>query len=469
MVQIKINGIDRTNYISWQSLTIENILTKQVDTCSFTIENYEGKIYKPQVEDEVQVFKDDTKIFAGNIKRISEKAKGRILIYQIECADYTRLLDKMKAAVVYENKTVNEIIADLRDRYFTDFTINGIDCEIEIPYIVFNYEIISQCFDRLSELTGYDWYVDYDKDIHFFLKGSNPAPFNLDDENGKYVFNSLNLQRDTSQIRNVVFVRGAEYLGELYTEKIVSTGTPTTYPLAYKYSGLTVKVGGTPYTVGIDYIDKEEDFDCLHNFQEKVIKFKETTKPSDGKVIEISGYPYVPVMVYRKDNDSVNTYGEYQYYQYDREIQDRVSAEKLGDSLLTAYKDPVINGSFQTYETGLRAGQDIIIQSDIRGLNETVLINRVRTKMITPTDLVYNIDFNSAKDSGIIEVLASLVLKRERLEYNKDEIVYKTFSFNDEQMSLADETAVFKNKYVLPFYVKNGNTPIAIVGFCQCS
>ncbi len=471
MITIKINNIDRTSYIAWQSLRIESILTNQVDTCFFTIENYEGKTYKPSLEDEIEIFQDGTKIFAGNIKRVSEGVRtNKILTYDIECADYTRLMDKKKVAVVYEDKTVNDIIADMRDKYFPDFTISNVNCTITIPYIVFNYEIPSKCLKRLVDLTGYDWYIDYDKDIHFFEIGSNPAPFNLDDENGKYVFNSLDLNKDTSQLRNSVFVRGAEYLGELYTEKIVSTGTPLAYPLAYKYSDLTVKVDGTPYTVGIDYIDEEEDFDCLHNFEEKVIKFKEATKPTDGKLIEISGYPYVPVMVCRRNTDSINTYGEYQHYEYNKEIQDKVSAEKFGDAMLATYKDPVIKGSFQTYETGLRAGQDITIQSTIRGINENVLIDRVRTKMLTPVDLIYEVSFVSTKNSGIIELLASLVLKRERLEYRKDEIVFKTFIFADEEMSLADETPVFKDRETGPWYVAGGvKTPVIRAGFFQAS
>lgn len=476
-ILIEINDIDKTSYVSWNSLSIENILTKQVDTCRFTIENYEGKVYKPSIEDDIKIYCDGTLIFGGNIKRITEKVRtDKILVFDIECADYTRLMDKKRVAIVYSGtpQTVNAIITDLRDKYFPDFTVANVACATTIDYIVFNYEIPSQCFNRLADLTGYDWYVDCNKDIHFFLKGSNPAPFNLDDTGAKYVFNSLNLNKDTSQIRNGIFVRGGEFLGDLYTENLVSSGTPLTYPLAYKYSTLTATISGTPYTVGIDNIDNADDYDCLHNFEEKIIRFKETTKPADKAPMVITGYPYVPVMVYRGDPTSKIAYGEFQHYQYEKGLQDRDSAEKFGDIMLEAYKNPIVKGTFKTYETGtpytIRSGQDITIQSTIRGIDENVLIDRVTAKMITPFDLIYEVSFVSTKNSGIIEILAGLLLKKQTAEFRTDEIVYKSWIFATEAIALVDSIPVFKDKETGPWYVSGGvGTPVMVAGFFQAS
>jgi len=174
-------------------------------------------------------------------------------------------------------------------------------------------------------------------------------------------------------------------------------------------------------------------------------------------------------MVYRSDNNSKATYGEFQHYVYDKGIQDQVSAQKFADAMLEAYKDPLIKGSFQTYETGLKAGQDITIQSTIRGINETVLINRVSMQMISPTELIYTINFTSSKDFGIIELLAELVLKKSTAEFRTDEIVYKTWIIPTEQMAWADSTPVFKDKYTGPWYVSGSTTPIGFCGFCQAS
>lgn len=468
---VKINDIDRTNYVGWKDLSVESILTRQVDTCSFTIESYIGKVYKPSNEDDVKIYRDGTLIFGGIIKRITETIRTKeLLIYKIECTDYTRLMDKKEAAVVYENKTVNYIIADLKNKYFPDFTVVNVNCTIVIPYIVFNYEIISRCFNRLADLTGYDWYIGYDKDVYFFLKGLNAAPFNLDDTGAKYIFNSLDVIRDTSQLRNVIFVRGGEFLGELYTQDLIGTGTPLVYSIAYKYKTLTLKVSGTPYTIGIDNIDDPNDYDCLHNFGEKILRFKDSTKPAKDVPIELKGYPYVPVVVFREDPTSKATYGEFQHYTYDKVIQDKVSAEKFGDAMLVAYKDPIVKGTFQTYETGLKAGQDITIQSTIRGINEIVLIDRIVTKMLTPFDLIYEVSFVSTKDSGIIELLANLVLEKQITEFGVDDVVHKAWAFITETIVLADSAITFKDKETGPWYVSGGvGTPVIVAGFFQAS
>ena len=177
----------------------------------------------------------------------------------------------------------------------------------------------------------------------------------------------------------------------------------------------------------------------------------------------------MPVSVYRSDPTSKALYGEFQHYEYNKGLQDKVSAEKFGDTMLGVYKNPIVKGTFQTYETGLRSGQDITIQSDIRGINETVLIDRVAMKMITPFDLIYEVSFVSTKDSGIVELLAELFLKKETAEYRTDEIVYKNWIFTTEQMAFTDSTPIFKDKYSLPWYVKDTATPIGICAFCQCS
>jgi hypothetical protein len=469
-VVIKINDVDKTEFVSWESLKINSILTNQVDSCNFTIQSYEGKSLSPEVEDDVKIYSDDTLIFGGNIKRIVEKIRtDELVLRDVECADYTRQMDKISVAFIYENETVNDIIADLKDKYFPDFTVNNVSCTVEIPYIMFNYENPSKCLGKLADLTGYDWYVDYEKDIHFFRRGSNPAPFNLTDESDNFIFNSLEFIEDSSQLKNAVYIRGAEFVAESYPQSIVSTGTPLVYQLGYKYSNLVVDIAGSPISVGIDNIDEEDDYPCFHNFQEKIIRFKDGTKPAEGELIGINGSPYVPITVFRTDNASIGDYGEFNYYEYNKDLQDKVSAEKFGDAILDTYKDPVKRGKFLTYDDGLKAGQDITIQSTIRGIDESVLIDRVTTRLTTPFNLVYEVSFVSTKEYGIVELLASLFLKRETAEYRTDETVYKVWIFDTEQMTLSDSTPVFKDEETGPWYVKNGNTPVGICGFCQCS
>ena len=471
-IVIKINGTDRTNYVNWQSLRIENVLTKQVDTCSFTITNYEGKIYKPTLEDDVQIFADGTKIFGGNVKKITERiVSDKLLVYDIDCVDYTRLMDKEKVAESYSNTSVEDIINDIKNYYFSDFTTNNVSCSTVINSVIFNYEIPSKCLERLAELAGYDWYVDYDKDIHFFQKGNEVAPFSLTDESANYIYNSLVFKRDTSQMKNSVYVRGGEYLGDTYTEYHTGDGTKKVFNLAYKYTNISVTVGGTAQTVGIDNVDSEDDYDCLYNYSEKVIRFKDSNVPSSGTAVNITGNPHVPIIINRKDVDSITTYGEFSSYTYDNRIKTRQEAIDYANALLALYASPQIVGAFQTYETGLRSGQQLTINSTIRGINETVLIDRVSMRMISPSDLIYNVHFVSTKDYGIIDILAGLMINQNKNSLNDIvEFVDREWTIPSETILLADSTPNFRDRETGPWYVGGGsNTPVGYCGFCQAS
>ena len=64
-------------------------------------------------------------------------------------------------------------------------------------------------------------------------------------------------------------------MGDERTDKIgVGDGETKTFKLPYRYDAEpVVEVNDAEKTVGIDYIDDEDDFDCLWNYQEKVIKW----------------------------------------------------------------------------------------------------------------------------------------------------------------------------------------------------
>ena len=67
-----IAGTDRANFIQWNSLLIENILTNQLDQCFFTIRNTESKTFIPSAGQEVIITLDGTRVFGGTIVRVNE-------------------------------------------------------------------------------------------------------------------------------------------------------------------------------------------------------------------------------------------------------------------------------------------------------------------------------------------------------------------------------------------------------------
>ena len=292
-ILIKINNVDKTDYVIPKSLKIRNILTKQTDTCSLIIRNYGAKIYSPDNEDELEIWNGSDKIFGGIITKIQQRMPSlKIVEYDISAIDYTRLADRKLIHESYSDKTINYIINDLNTNYLSGFTISNVNCDIEIDYITFNYETFSKCLEELADYTGYDWYIDYDKDIHFFSKERELSPFNLTDTNNNYILKSLRVKEDLSQLKNIVYVRGTRYLEEKWTEYQIGNGITEIFNIAYEspfpLSDISVKVNAVAQTVGIDWKDSPDDYDCLCNFNEKIIKFKNATIPANGVQVEIS-------------------------------------------------------------------------------------------------------------------------------------------------------------------------------------
>ena len=469
MISIFINGVDRTQYVKKNTISIESVLTKEVDRCNFTIINYGSKVYVPENEQEIIVYDDSDKIFAGIITRIEEVMDSfKILEYHIECSDYTRLADRRLVAEAYTSQTVEDIIQDIVGDYLTGFTYANVVCDITVDYIAFNYEPFSKCLQRLAELVGYDWYIDYDKDIHFFAKESNVAPFNLEDDNDTYVLNTLKIKRDSSQLRNVVYVRGAEYLADPITISLIADGEALTYPTSYKFTGISVTVDGVPQTVGIDNITDPTTVDVLYNFNEKILRFKTATKPAATKVIAISGTPYVPLIVEARDQPSIDQYGKFEFRIIDSSIKTKVAARDRGKADILSYGDTLNEGGFTTRKKGLRVGNYINIQSTVRGLDEDFVINRIAIKERNLEEFWYEVSIVTTKTYGVIEFLQKLLMADDRkIVIQEDEVVDRLWSASDSIPSFLETTITFDYESG-PWYVSPG-TPTGFVGFCEPS
>jgi hypothetical protein len=436
-IAITINGTDRTKYVQSDSLQIDNILTRQVDRCKFSVQKvYGGSIlnYTPSIGHEVIITRDGTKIFAGLITRITQKLNSqKILVYDLDMEDYTRLLDRKLVPDTYTDMTIDEIIASMIANYINvgdGITVNS-NCPITIDYIAFNYLPISKCLTQLADFANYDWYIDYDKVIQFFAKDALPAPVVLSDTNGSYLDNSLVIRRDNSQVRNVIYVRGGKYLGDTFTTEIEATGVDAIYPLGYKYQDLSVTLTGQPLSVGLDNLDLADDYDLLWNFQEKIIKFKDADIPSSGAVMRVGGRPYLPVRVKVRDEVSINSMataeggsGEYEFLIIDNTIESRQEARDRATAELNSYKQTLDEGSFRTYVDGFRAGQQLTINSTAHDINETFVVNRVTTKMWTADRFIYDIQLVTTKTFGIIEYLQQLLIdKTKEFKINENEII----------------------------------------------
>ena len=432
-ITVNINSIDRTNLILFPTLSVKQELSNKVDICNFTIRK--NDFYTPSYLDDVKVIDNGNTIFGGTILEFKEQTDSGAdtILFKIKATDYTFLMDRIQAAKTYEDKTINYIIDDLLTSYASDFNADNVESDFEVEKIVFNQVPISQCIKKLAAIVQYDWYIDEDKSVHFFPLAENPAPYNLTDTSGNYVYKSLKRKVNGSQLVNVVKVRGGTYEGSSYTDYITVKGDDTkSFQLPYKFHNLAIELDtGSGYvnkTVGIDFIDDFTSKNVLHNYQDMSIRFENAL--NDGDIIKYTGNPDIRVLAIAEDSDSKIAYGESQKLIRDTSIKSNTIARQRGNAELLAYANLLTDASFYTYNSGLRVGMNITLDSTIRNCDNSFLISSIQFKMIDPYNFGYNIQLITTKRHDLI-VLLSKILEPEPLETDESEVSEQIYAINE--------------------------------------
>ena len=461
-LEIQINSVDRTNRVQYQSLKISDQVNQRRDTCSFVIKKTKDQVFKPEVNQEVIVLDGTTRIFGGIITHVATRVESvDHLVFDVDCADFSHLLDRRVVNERYRNRTVQFILDDILTKYDTEgFTLNNVDGGQNINSVTFNRVHISEAIEKLAEMTGFSWYVDYHKDIHFFPKNGELAPYNLTDTSGNFIWESLSLDNDFSQLRNAVFVQGGEEQGNERTEEFTAEGDEderTYFRLAHKFAEKPdVRVGAVTQTVGIEFLDDDGNFDCMWSFQEKYIRFTDGNIPSVNDVVDVKGIPLFPIIVRVQSRTSIGQFGVYEFVIRDRSIQSRDEAKLRAQAELRAYQDGLIEGSFRTYEKGLRSGQRITINSPLRGINEDFVIQRVNFRMRTQEDGEWTVELATLRSVGVIAFLQNLLRDRGISEGESETLL--TFLQFDDQVNVSD-TLTLPSEVTSPPYMWMSDDP----------
>ena len=443
-ITVTIDSVDRTSSVAARSLKIVDNLNQQVDNLSFIVKKYGSLTYTPELGDVVVVTKDATTVFGGVIVKIGEVVSARNVIqYEVQCNDYSQFLRRQLVTERYTSQSVNAIIADIVTTYTSDgITDNDVDAPVVIDSISFNRLTVAECLQKLANALSYVWYVDASKSIHFFAKNTELAPFNLTDSSNNYIYDSLQITTDLTQVKNSVLVQGGEATSETTrTEYFSGDTTRTFFALANKFASVpTVTVGGVGKTVGTENIDDEASFQFMWNFNEKYIRSTTGNTPGSGtNNVVVTGYYLYPIVVQVPSPASITTYGTYEFAITDKSIVSQDEAINRALAELTAYQNELSEGSFSTYTDGLRSGQTITITSTQRNKNISVVIQSITASVHDATGDVfrYDVKFATLKTLGIIQYLQSQLLQKEII-VDDQETILSVKPFTDSDIILTD-------------------------------
>jgi len=438
MIVVKINSIDISNKIDWESFIIKSVINNHVDTCNFNIINPLTKSVTIGFDDDIEVYEGTDKIFAGKVLKTTEESNsgGADYVLSVEAVDHGYEADRDFYSGVFENETIADILSTVVSAVTSGFTTNNVKSTFIIEKIVFNQLPLSKIIQRLADILQYNWYWDVDKDLHFFDKEANSAPFGLTDTNGNYVYKSLIRQSDGSQVISVVKVRGGEYEGSTFTDSITVSGNDSkSFKLPYKMSNLTIKLNTVSQTVGIDFIDDFTSFDVLHNYQDQSFRFE--NELTAGDVIEFTGNPAIRVFAGAEDPVTKAEFGTIEKLIRDDSIRSNTVARQRAAAELYAFSSEIIDARFDTYTSGLRSGMSIVLESTKKNYDNKLLIKSISFIPKSPTEFKYSVECVSTKRFDLIDLLRKII-DPEPLDIDESEVAEELF-LASEQINIVEE------------------------------
>lgn len=381
-LQILINGIDRTNKVLWRTFSTQDEIDDTPNICGFEILKYDDS-YVPSNGDSLTVSFNGNVYFSGKIIQVENTGSRFIQKFKIKAKDNTILLDRILITGRYKDMTVKEIITAICSdtRFTTSITTNNVFCDLLIKTITFNAIPASKCIQKLAQQINYNWYIDENNDIHFFAKNSENAPFGISDTSENFIDESFSYKEDISQLKNVVTVRGGDQTSEVTkTTTVKGDGTTLNFQTGYKFEELPiVKKNGVNVNCGVEYIDKEENFDAFWSYGERKVRFKVAPLATD--TLTFTGYPLIPILVSVENAVSISQLGRAEYKIDNKSIRSIDEARQFAVSQLESFANSLYDLEFQTYEVGLRSGQTLSV--NVRGVVDSFIIQNIDMTLLS--------------------------------------------------------------------------------------
>ena len=427
---LAIGGVDKTGMFEFPSLSISDNLNHRND-CSFVLSDQTG-VYRPSVGQEVIITKDGTRIFAGSIDEWEEEdLPGQVVEGIIPCVDYNQIADRHLVARVYENQTLGAIVADMvtQDLAGEGITTTNVQSGPIIAKAAFNYRTVAEAFNELSQLTGYDWYIDYYKDLHFFSRETNTAPFSITD--ASYNYRNMKVRYTREQYRNRQYIRAGHDITDARTEEFKGDGKTKTFPLSFPVAKVpsAITVNGASKSVGIKGVDTGKDW-YWNKGEREIVQDDAAAALISTDTLAVTYQGLYPIIISSQDDTEIAARasteggtGLYEDVEEDTNIDSRDLATSKAEALLRRFGRIPRIITFETDTGGLRAGQLISITNARRNLSGNFLIESV-TARADQLDLVYTVKaLDGEALGGWVEFFQKLAQSTRKFVIRENEVL----------------------------------------------
>jgi len=293
------------------------------------------------VGDEIIMYADYTNrdpstiLFRGRIETIEfegEESKQKV---NLRGRDYTSLLfDVTIQPIVYTDSEVSNIVKDLISREVSGITTNNVDTtSTTVTRIAFSHDSVYNALRRLSDLSGFVFYVDENKDLHFEEADTSTASISLSNSN----ISSLRFDTTREGFVNSVWVYGDRQLVPISEQFNADGGS--SFDLVSRPTATNVYTSdlGGPLAGGIFYngISATSGPQYLVDYYGQKIVFVSGTSigystiPSSGGSVICNYQRDIPIVKYGKDDTSIALYGIKETAIIDPTIKDVATATQV--------------------------------------------------------------------------------------------------------------------------------------------
>ena len=448
-ITLTIGGVDKTSLLRVNSLQISDELNTR-NTCQFSLIDTTGA-YRPTVGQEAIILDGAVRRFAGTLDESSEAVPlgTSALVVQCQCADYNQIADRHLVARVYENQTLGAIVTDIvtQDLAGEGVTTTNVQTGPTITKATFNYRTVAQAFNDLAELTGYAWYVDYNKDLHFCARETNLAPFSLTDVSANFRY--MVVRKTREQYRNRQYIRAGQDITDPRTDSFKGDGKTKAFVLNFPCAKVpTVKVNTVAKTVGIRGLETGKDW-YWSKGEKEVTQDDAGTALASTDILDVTYQGLFPIILSSQSDGEISSRaateggtGIYEAIEDDQSIDSQPLATQKADGLLRRFGRIPQIVEFETDTGGLAAGQLITINVTKHGLNAQFLIDSAQAQDVQGKFLRYRVRvLDGERIGGWIEFFQKLAQAGRKFVIRENEVLVLLRRFSD-AVALADALTV---------------------------
>ncbi len=349
--------------------------------------------------------------FSGVIDRPVSKylsLASNAKIHQISCTDWHFIGDKRIVAKIYTNMLAGNIVKDFITNYLAaeGVTAGTIQNGEMVSEAVFNYVTITRALDSLAELTGFEYYFDEKKALHFFHRATN---YNYTAITETSDVKNLQVEPVAEEYRNRQFIRAGMDTTDPQTETAKGDGSTKIFPVAYPISKVpTIAVNGITQTVGIRGVETGKQW--YWSKGDNTISQDDSGTPlTTAQTITITYQGLFDIVVVSHDQAEISRMqgieggtGIHEHVIDDPYLTNRGAAFDSAAAKLARYAKVGNKVTFDTKIKGLRAGQLIPVQLASFGIDDYFLIESVRASELGTSDgkILYSVTLVDGSATG---------------------------------------------------------------------